>query len=56
MVYNKPTATSATPTKGVMPKTGESNNPWVAYAGMAVIALALGAGIYYYKKNKATEK
>ena len=56
VVYNKPTATSATPAKGVMPKTGESNNPWVAYAGMAVIALALGAGIYYYKKNKATEK
>ncbi|QSE77681.1 LPXTG cell wall anchor domain-containing protein [Lactococcus taiwanensis] len=38
-----------------MPKTGESNNPWVAYAGAAVIILALGTGgVYYYKKNKAT--
>ena len=67
MVYNKPTTAKVTPSsstptptataKGVMPKTGVNDNPWIAYAGGAVIALALGtAGIYYYKKNKATEE
>lgn len=50
-----PSSSTPTPAKGTMPKTGDSNNPWIAYAGAAVIILALGAGgVYYYKKNKAT--
>ncbi|MCJ7967701.1 MAG: hypothetical protein MUW51_00695 [Lactococcus lactis] len=47
---------SSTPFKGIMPKTGAKDNICIAYVGMAVIALALGAGGgYYYKKNKQSK-